>query len=89
MYFEVSFAEELLLELDPADLPADWRAVEIPKSTQRIGDAWCKSHTSLLLSVPSRVMPQARNYLLNPEHPDRLKLEVEGPFGFQFDERLG
>lgn len=89
LYFEVNIAEAFLLELDPADLPADWRSAEIPKSTQRIGDAWCRSRASLLLSVPSRVMPQERNYLLNPEHPERSEMEVRGPLEFQFDERLG
>ena len=89
VYFEVSAADEWLLELDPTDLPADWRAAEIPKSTQRLGDAWCRERASLLLNVPSRVMPQEQNTLMNPEHPDRPKLAVEGPFKFQFDERLG
>lgn len=88
VYFEARFPETLLLTLDPAELPEDWRAAEIPKSTQRIGDAWVQSRASLVLSVPSRVMPQERNYLLNPEHPDRAELELEGPFAFEFDERL-
>ncbi|CAN5863622.1 hypothetical protein BH24DEI2_BH24DEI2_06150 [soil metagenome] len=88
VYFEVTAPDELLLELDPTDLPADWRAAEIPKSTQPIGDAWYRSRASLLLSVPSRVMPQERNVLLNPEHPESSKVELRGPLEFKFDERL-
>lgn len=76
------------MEADPADLPADWDAAEISPGTQRIGDAWCKSRASLFLRVPSRVVPQEVNYLLNPEHPDFTGVEIEGPFPFRFDERL-
>ena len=87
-YFEVDIPDELVLTLDPAELPADWRDAEIPRSTQRIGDDWIASRVSLGLSVPSRVMPQERNCPLNPTHPGHSHIKITGPFLFEFDERL-
>lgn len=88
VYFEVTLPDEHILVLESHNLPEDWQSTELPRSTQRIGDAWIKSQTSLALSVPSRVMPQEHNYLLNPAHPKRAELVFKGPYPFRFDERL-
>ena len=39
-------------------------------ASQRIGDDWLARVASLLLRVPSVVVPVGWNYLLNPVHPD-------------------
>ena len=88
IYFEVSFESEGVLDLAPKDLPEDWRANPEPASTVAIGAAWLLSQASPLLRVPSVVIPKNYNYLLNPGHPERNKLEVQGPFPFSFDARL-
>ena len=38
------------------------------------GDAWLKGGKSCVLRVPSRVVPEEANYLLNPLHPDFGKI---------------
>lgn len=60
-------ADEILL-LDDAGLPADWRKDPAPVSTAAIGTAWLTGGQSLALSVPSVLIPQQRNLLLNPGH---------------------
>jgi len=43
---------------------------------------------SLALEVPSAVIPQERNVLINPLHPARSALVVHKPQRFVFDRRL-
>jgi RES domain-containing protein len=38
--------------------------------------------------VPSAVIPQELNYLLNPLHPDFKHIRVRNPEAFRFDPRV-
>ena len=63
--------DELVLPMNPADLPDDWDAMQVePGAAQSWGDAWFDEQISAVLEVPSAVIPSESNYLLNPEHPD-------------------
>jgi len=44
--------------------------------TRRLGDAWLKSQRSVLAHVPSAILPETWNYLLNPLHPDATKIKI-------------
>jgi len=61
---------DLVLELSEVDLPKDWNSRPISPSTRAIGDRWVKEQSSAVLRVPSIVVPDEYNYLLNPNHPD-------------------
>lgn len=76
-------------ELFPADLPADWQRLSVPQPTAAIGQRWLESGRTLALRVPSVVVPDEHNLLLNPAHPEfaRVRLALE-PAHFCFDERL-
>ena len=68
------------------ELAEGWQANE--PMTQSIGNAWLDQVDSLLLKVPSSVLPQAFNYLLNPAHADAVRV-TEQDFGpFWFDARF-
>jgi RES domain-containing protein len=67
-------------------LPADWR--EHPAVTRQIGDRWLDGSSSALLQVPSVIVPRARNFLLNPAHPDAAKIAVGEVIHAPFDPRL-
>lgn len=78
-----------LLVLDERELPSDWRGDPVPASTVAIGRAWLKGASSLALAVPSVLIPQQRNVLLNPVHSafaDVAKTATLAPF--DFDPRL-
>jgi RES domain-containing protein len=72
----------------PASLPRDWAAYPFPKVTQDLGTTWAKSRAELALRVPSAVVPNEMNWLMNPHHPAiaKVKATVFGPFSF--DRRL-
>jgi RES domain-containing protein len=88
VYFKVAFPDDLLLVLDDSDLPEDWRSDPEPLSTTEIGAAWLRERASLLLRVPSAVVPVNHAYLLNPLHPAMAEVDIEGPFPFDLDPRL-
>lgn len=56
--------------------------------TRRIGDEWVKAGRHLALSVPSAIVPQEFNLLLNPSHPRFAQLMIAPPVGFAIDPRL-
>jgi RES domain-containing protein len=57
------------------------------KTTRQIGSQWIKKATHPSLRVPSIITGEP-NYILNPNHPDFLKIEITDPRIFRFDQRL-
>lgn len=74
--------------LSLADLPAHWRTYPAPERLKELGTGWARSRVSVALSVPSAVLPQERNILLNPLHPDFARLRLLPPEDFSFDPRM-
>lgn len=75
--------------LNAKALPKDWRSFPPAPSTQRIGDEWIASGSSVALEVPSAVVPRERNVLINPRHDDFAKLRVVSIEEWGLDARLG
>jgi RES domain-containing protein len=85
--FRAEFDEGLAADL-AAELPADWNDVEPARASQELGTDWARSGRSLLLRVPSAVIPHEHNYLLNVEHLRFRDVSIDGPLPFHFDPRL-
>jgi len=75
-------------EIPVQELPQDWDRDPVPESTQRLGQQWLDDGETGLLKVPSSVIPQESNYLLNPLHPDVARLDLSAPEPFDFDPRM-
>ena len=73
---------DFVLELSGADLPEDWNSRPISPSTRVIGDRWVKEQSSAVLRLPSIVVPDEFNYLLNPVHPHFAKIEIGEPIAY-------
>lgn len=74
------------IELDT--LPDDWQIADHPVCRQ-FGDAWLEEARTAILDVPSAVVPQERNLVLNPLHADFRKIDVsDRGVRFQWDSRL-
>ncbi len=54
-------------EIDPGALPESWRS-SLPV-TRDIGDRWLQESSTPLLRVPSVILPDTWNLLINPLHP--------------------
>jgi RES domain-containing protein len=88
LLFEVTFDDAAVMEINPTDLPANWRDEPVPPGTQAIGDAWAAKAATPILRVPSVLIPQEGNFLLNPRHPEMSKVQFGKPEQFAFDPRL-
>jgi RES domain-containing protein len=82
------FDEALMRPFPVQHLPKDWRREPPPASLQRLGDAWVKAGDSVILAVPSVIVPHELNLLLNPRHPDISKIHIRASADFTFDRRL-
>lgn len=78
---------DALIAPAPAALAAGWQTDLA--ATRALGDAWLAAAQTVAHWVPSAIVPQERNCLLNPEHPAfSLRWVVSGPHAFSFDPRL-
>ena len=67
-------------------LPADW--VRKEAATRRIAAKWRQDAVACLLSVPSAILPEELNFVLNPQHADAQRLRLVSARRFTFDARL-
>lgn len=56
--------------------------------SREAGDSWLQRNDTLLMGVPSAVVPVEKNYLINPGHPEFEGVKVIDIEPFQFDKRL-
>lgn len=73
--------------LDPP--PPNWAAVPPDPASIDYGSAFLRSVRALGLVVPSSIVPEARNILLNPLHPAFAGVGMRVSRRFEFDPRLG
>lgn len=85
----IRFDDEHLEALESDRLPEDWKAWPWPAGTQHVGTQWILEQRSVILQVPSVVVPHQMNYLINPSHPKFPELEIGPPEPFPIDSRLG
>jgi RES domain-containing protein len=69
-------------------LPTVWDAQPAPKETLDFGDSWLVSRRSALLIVPSVIVPQETNILINPNHPDAGQIKIIKTTKFVYDGRI-
>jgi len=67
---------------------ADTRPPRSLAASQDSGHAWVEDGDSLALVVPSLIVPQEKNYVLNVAHPQFAGVTVAGSEPFSFDQRL-
>jgi RES domain-containing protein len=84
----VRFDRRLVKSLNLVDLPDDWDNLPPPDSTQTIGTRWALKKESALYKVPSTIIREEFNYLINPLHPDVKKLTIGSAQKFAFDPRI-
>jgi RES domain-containing protein len=73
----------------PPKLPTGWKQWPYPKTNAAVGDNWVRSGRSAVLKLPSAVVPEEFNYILNPAHPDFGRIDIGKPRMFKADPRLG
>lgn len=70
------------------NLPKDWRDYPSPPDLAEIGTKWALLNETLLLRVPSAVVENEFNILINPRHPNMKRITISKIEQFRFDKRL-
>ena len=85
----IRIPDSLLIEtIVEADLPDDWADYQNFDVCQQQGENWLQRGQSAVLRVPSVIVPQEWNYLLNPAHPAFAAIHLVRTEPFVFDPRL-
>lgn len=69
-------------------LPKDWNSYPSPSALKKKGDDFAKKNQSLLLKVPSAIVEDEHNYIMNVNHPLLSKVKIVETKPFLFDKRL-
>lgn len=78
-----------LIEVWPArKLPVHWREPMVSAANKKLGDDWIRSGRSAVLQIPSVIIPEENNFLLNPAHPALAHSRITQTADFSFDGRL-
>lgn len=86
---QILSAEDLKQEsITAAELPFDWRHPRRRSHLAGMGDTWLVERRCAILTVPSIVIPEETNVLVNPQHPDSQRITARIARSFQFDARL-
>lgn len=72
-----------------SDPPIGWDAIPPSRTSIHAGEAWLRSRASALLEVPSVVVPEEHNVLLNPAHPAAKSIVAIKVRKWQYDPRTG
>lgn len=76
-------------ELAADGLPDDWQREPRHPACIESGERWLGEGRALALCVPSAVIPEEANWLINPAHPDAGRVRILSTRQFTFDPRLG
>jgi RES domain-containing protein len=77
-----------VIDVFAQDLPPGWKTSPPPDFTRDIGTEWAKGGASALLRVPSAVIPEEHNFVLNVKHPDFTKITLGDARSFTLDDRV-
>jgi RES domain-containing protein len=78
VFIEADVPDDAIETLDTSLLPPSWR-IEPPLPALRdVGDTWVRAGRSLALRVPSTIVPDEVNVLVNPAHPRFSEVRIVG-----------
>lgn len=88
-YVEIDIPDEIeIVQLQTDDLPENWDAKPPNLETQFIGDDFVTGKEAAVLRVPSSIVLDEYNYLINPNHSEANKISVISTSAFVFDTRF-
>lgn len=88
-YIEIEIPDEFLKTIKSVDfIQPNWRTEQAVGQLQMYGSNWLKKKESLAMKVPSAVLPQENNILINPRHIDFKTVKVIDSGKMDFDPRL-
>lgn len=80
--------ENGIFEIPLAKLPGDWSLSPAPASTRDLGSALLGAGGHLVVKIPSAILSDEFNYLLNPIHPGFQDIKIIDVKDLIYDVRL-
>ncbi len=71
-----------------ADLPAGWNALRHGPLSMQFGTRWARQNRSLVLYVPSAIIPEESIGVVNPNHPEFSRVRISVEREFRYDLRM-
>lgn len=69
-------------------LPDGWAAFPPPDKLKKFGDDFILNQEALAFKLPSSIMPEDFNFLINPAHPDFKNVKIQSVRKLTIDNRL-
>lgn len=88
VYAKAELDDAYATVLPDDQLPNDWNALPASEGTRSVGDAWLNEQNSVLLRIPSVVLPESANYVINVAHPDASNLQIRVVAPLLIDNRV-
>ncbi|WP_199120635.1 RES family NAD+ phosphorylase [Pedobacter sp. ASV28] len=80
--------EDKILVVSTKDLPENWRSEEHEKYLRQLGKQFVNNNDYLLMEVPSALVEEEHNFIMNPAHDDANQVKLISQRIFKFDNRL-
>ncbi len=89
MVISIEDNDHLIEQIQSKILPKNWRDFNSYSKLQNIGSDWYRTNRSLVLKIPSAIITNEYNYIINTRHPDFLNsIKLVRSEDFYFDKRL-
>lgn len=75
-------------QIEVGTLPANWRETPAPAELARLGDEFVLTGKDCILIVPSALVPNENNWLVNPLHEEFQKIKIRETEPLTYDSRL-
>ncbi len=85
VYFRISLDTKMVYD---SPTPVGWDERPNSSIARSIGDEWVTKNTSPAMKVPSILVPESYNFIINIHHPDYSDIRIDYPKPLIFDSRL-
>ena len=80
--------DDNILTMEVKDLPINWKEESATEVLKKMGDRFIKDNQYLVMKVPSVIVEEEYNIVLNPNHAQSEKVRLIGKRIFRFDKRF-
>ena len=80
--------DALVHRVNIGELPTGWNGLPASDAAQAFGTSWLEGIQELVLLVPSVIIPESLNAVINPLHPRYGEVALTVMRDFQFDPRM-
>lgn len=84
----IDVPDAMVIQPALTDLPIGWADLPASGGAQEFGRRWLQSNTELVMLVPSAIIPESSNALINPTHPAYAGVQLNIVRDFTFDARM-